>query len=247
LRCIGGHNGPVILDGCYKAQTLKGGSLSHPQKEVTLQGSRSESRERPKHVDEPLRLVHHHPGYLRIRSGAFIQPEDDSLVVTAAQTAAETVPGFRSWSLNPKTGSVVLEYEPGTIEADDLLKHIAKSAGLRGVESSTSNKMNRQELVSTFLDTVQGVNKVVSQLTDERADLRELVPVALAAISVVAFMLNEDRGLLPFWSSALYHSYRVFMQWHRPEVRTRERAARQREERAGSGKKRDSHRGGEEE
>jgi hypothetical protein len=97
--------------------------------------------------------------------------------------------------------------------------------------------MNRQELVSTFLDTVQDVNQVVSKLTGERADLRELVPVALAAISVLSFVLNEDRGRLPQWSSALYRSYRVFMQWHRPEVRTRERIARQEEERGDSGNK----------
>jgi hypothetical protein len=32
--------------------------------------------------------------------------------------------------------------------------------------------------------------------------------------------------------SALYRGYRIFMQWHRPEVRTRERAARQEEERS---------------
>ena len=213
------------------------GSLSHSKQEVALPGPSSESRERPKRIDEPLRLVHHHPGYLRIRAGAFIQPEDDCPVVAAAQTAAETAPGFRSWSLNPKTGSVVVQYDPGTIEADDLLKHIAKSAGFQGVEISISGKMNREELVSAFLDTVQGVNQVVSQLTGDRADLREVVPVALAATSVVSFLLNEDRGRLPQWSSALYRSYRIFMQWHRPEVRTRERIARQKEESGGSDKK----------
>jgi hypothetical protein len=211
--------------------------LSHSAPEVTLPDSRSESAEQPKPIDEPLRLVHHHPGYLRIRAGAFVQPEDNSSVVTAAQTAAETVPGFRSWTLNPKTGSVVVEYEPGTLEADDLLMHIAKNAGFRGVEHSAGSKMNREELVSAFLDTVQDVNQVVSQLTGERADLRELVPVALAAVSVLSFVLNEDRGRLPQWSSALYRSYRIFMHWHRPEVRTRERVARQEEERRGSGKK----------
>ena len=211
--------------------------MSYSEQKTTFPGSRSESRERARRIEEPLRLVHHHPGYLRIRAGAFLQPEDDSPIVAAARTAAEAVPGFRSWSLNPKTGSVVIEYDPGTLDADDLLKHIAKSAGLPGVEISTSRKMNRQELVSAFLDSVQNVNQVASQLTGERADLRELVPVALAAISVVSLVLNEDRGLLPFWSSALYHSYRVFMHWHRPEVRTRERAARQEEERGGADNK----------
>ena len=207
------------------------GSLSHSEEEVTLPDS--ESRERPKHIDEPLRLVHHHPGYLRIRAEAFVLPEDGS-VVTAAQTAAETFPGFRSWSLNPKTGSVVVEYDPATLDADDLLKRIAKSAGFRGVETSTGGKRNRQELLSAFLDSVQGVNQVVGQLTGERADLRELVPLTLLALSVVSFVLDKDRGRLPDWNNTLYHSYRVFMQWHRREVRTRERAARQEEESRGS-------------
>ena len=211
--------------------------MNHAEQESTIPGSRSQSQDRSTRIDEPLRLVHHHPGYLRIRAAAFLRPKDDDPVVTAAQTAAQTVPGFRSWFLNPKTGSVVVQYDPGTLDADDLLKHIAKSAGFRGVEISTSSKMNRQELVSAFLDTVQDVNQVVSQLTGDRADLRELVPVALAATSVVSFLLNEDRGRLPQWSSALYRSYRIFMQWHRPEVRTRERIARQKEESGGSGKK----------
>ena len=222
--------------------------MSRSEQEVGLLGSRSESAAEPKPIDEPLRLVHHHPGYLRIRSGAFVQPKENDPIVAAAQTAAETASGFRSWTLNPKTGSVVVEYEPGTLDADDLLKHIAKSAGFRGVANwAASSKTSREELVSAFLDTVQDVNQVVGQLTGERADLRELVPTALAAVSVLSFILNEDRGRLPQWSSALYRSYRIFMQWHRPEVRTRERAARQREERAGSGKRGDSRRGGEEE
>lgn len=195
----------------------------------------SETGARQRRIDETLRLVHHHAGYMRIRSGAFVQPEDGDPRVSGARTAAEGVSGFRSWVLNPKTGSVVVEYDPDMVEADDLLNHIARSAGLAVGQGSDSGKMNRQELVSGFLDTVQGVNQIASQLTGERADLREIVPVALAAISVVSLVLNEDRGILPFWSSALYHSYRVFMHWHRPEVRTRERAARQEEESRGSG------------
>ena len=207
--------------------------MSHSEQESA--GSRAESRQSSGHVDEPLRLVHHHPGYLRVRAGIFLEPGESNPVVTAAQTAAEAIPGFRSWTLNPRTGSVVIEYEPDTVDADDLLRQVAKSAGLQGVETSTGRKMSREELVSGFLDSVQGVNRVVSQLTGDRADLRELTPVALAAIAVVSFVLNDERGRLPQWSSSLYHSYRVFMQWHRPETRARERTARQEEERAGFG------------
>jgi len=187
-----------------------------------------------KQLVEPLLLVHHHAGYLRIRADAFLQAADDP-IVTGAREAAETAPGFRSWSLNPKTGSAVIQYEPGKIEADDLLKHIATRAGFSGVEVQTRTKINRQELVSEFLETVRTVNRVVDRLTGGRADLRELGPVALAAISVISFIMNDNRGRLPQWSSALYHSYRVFMHWHRPEIRTRERFGRQEDEREAAG------------
>jgi hypothetical protein len=201
---------------------------------LALADARSESRDRPERIVGPLRLVHHHPGYLRIQAAEFMQPADGDSVVTAAQTAAESVPGVRAWCHNPKTGSVVVEYDPGALEADDLLNHIAKQAGFPGVANATSRRMDRQELVSAFLDTVQDVNQVVRQLAAERADLRELVPVALAVTSVVSFVLNDNRGLLPHWSNAAYHSYRIFMHWHRREVRTRERAARQNDERGAS-------------
>jgi len=208
--------------------------VSQFEERVPLPYSRSESREQfepgSNHMNESLRLVHHHPGYLRVQAGAFMKSADDSSAVTAAQAAVKAVTGFRSWSHNPKTGSVVVQYDPDVVDADDLLKHIAKSAGLRGVENSTTHRMNRQELVGAFLNTVQDINRVVSQMTGERADLRELVPVALAATSVVSFVLNDDRGRLPDWNNALYHSYRIFMHWHRREVRTRERVGRQKEE-----------------
>jgi len=194
----------------------------------------AESAEPPRRTDEPLRLVHHHPGYLRVRAAAFREPEAHDPVVAAARNAAEAVSGFRSWSLNAVTGSVVIQYEPGTLEPDDLLSHIAKGAGFRGVEVATRSKSNRRELVSSFLEGVQEVNRAVGELTSERADLRELVPLALVAVSVVSFVVNDDRGRLPHWFSALYRGYRIFYQWHRREIQTRERVARHAEERAAS-------------
>jgi hypothetical protein len=172
-------------------------------------------------MKEPLWLVHHHPGYLRARANAFESTEDDP-AVAAARAAAETTAGFRSWSHNPKTGSIVVQYEPGAVEPDDLLKHIAKAAGLSGVENDSATKMNREELVSVFMDTVQDINRVVRDEMGGRADLRELVPMAFVVTSIVSFVLNNENSRLPRWDSALYRAYRIFMHWHRSEVRERE-------------------------
>lgn len=202
---------------------------AHEQK-ITPLDPLAEGHVQPEAGKELLRLVHHHPGYLRIQADAFTSQKGDKSVVSVAQAAAEAVPGFLSWSHNPRTGSVVVKYDPSILEADDLLKHIAKEAGLRGVENATDHRTNRQELVGTFLDSVQGINQAVSKMTGDRADLRELAPVALAAVSVVSYIFNDDRGRLPDWNNALYHSYRVFMHWHRNEVRTREKNARREDE-----------------
>jgi Heavy metal associated domain 2 len=207
--------------------------MSRAERAATLPGSRSE---RPERLDQPLRLVHYHPGYLRIQADAFSRPAEDSSVVAAAQTAAAALPGYRSWSQHPRTRSAVVQYDPEVIEADDLLQYIVKELGLRGVVHATSGtKRSRREVVGALLDAVQAGNEIVSQMTGERADLREVVPAALAVVSVVSFVIHERRGRLPRWNSALYHGYRIFMQWHRREVRAREKAARKEEKSGRSG------------
>jgi hypothetical protein len=176
----------------------------------------------PPTIQERLRLVHHHAGYLRARANAFIEGTGDNAALAAARAAAESTAGFRRWSHNPKTGSVVVEYEPGAVEPDDLLKHMAASAGLNGIEHNLALGMNREELVRVFMDSVQEVNRVVREATGGAADLRELVPMGLLLTSAVSFVLHDQRGRLPRWDSALYRAYRIFFNWHRRELRERE-------------------------
>jgi len=77
--------------------------MSESEKVATLRSSRSEMRERlergpkhksgrgfeqvPEHADAPLRLVHHHPGYLRIQADAFVNQVNENAGVKAAQIA----------------------------------------------------------------------------------------------------------------------------------------------------------------
>jgi hypothetical protein len=168
--------------------------------------------------DEPLRLVHHHPGRLRARANVFLDAKEDSPAVVAARTAAVTTAGFRSWSHHPKTGSIVVEYQPGGVDPDVLLERIATQTGLRGVVHDTADQVHREELVNILLDSVKSLNRLAAEMTAGRADLRELVPGALAFTSVVSFVLNPDQRRLPRWDNALWWGYRVFQQWHCKEI-----------------------------
>lgn len=182
----------------------------------------------PPLLGEPLCLVHHHPGYLRARANVFVQPmpnghaTPENPALTAARAAAEGTNGFRKWSHNPQTGSIVVEYEPGVVDSDDLLKHISASAGLHGVETAgPTKKVTREELVQGFLDFVQNMNGAARQAMGGKADLRELAPAALVVTSLISFIFHDERNRMPRWDSALYHAYRLFWNWHREEINER--------------------------
>ena len=170
--------------------------------------------------------MHHHPGYARAAADLFVGSETKNSPVHSAHIVAEDTPGFKAWSHNPKTGSIVVQYEPGVMDIDDLLKHIAKKADLDGVVNDVHKKHYRKDVISGFIHAVEDVNKIVSLVTDEKADLRELVPLGLVVVSVVSFILNDKRGRLPTWDSALYRSYRIFLNWHRQEIRSDEEKGR---------------------
>jgi len=182
---------------------------------------------------EALRLLHHHPGYLRAQANPFVGLSDADPVITAARNAAEAAPGYRRWSYNSKTGTILVEYEPGDLDVDDLLARIAKKAGLSGVVFDIHSNAHRKQLISGFFDAVQEVNGIVARGTDYRADLRELIPAALAVTSFVSFILGGRAGpRFPSWDSAPYRGYRIFMQWHKREVAEREKRERKLDEKA---------------
>ncbi len=173
-----------------------------------------------------LRLVHHHPGYVRAASEVFVGPESKGSAASAARLAAEQTSGFRKFKHNEKTGSIVVEYDPRETDVDELLKQIAKRADIKGVVNDAHEKRYRKDVVDGFLSTVEDVNHAFSELTLHRADLRELVPLTLVGVSIASFILNDQRGRLPSWDSALYRAYRIFLNFHREEIRRDEAEGR---------------------
>jgi hypothetical protein len=172
--------------------------------------------------NEPLRLIHHHPGYLRARASVFVGATEQSPAVVAARSVAESTAGFRGWSHRAPTGSIVIRYRPGAVDPDALLERIAEAVGLDGLEHDGGDRLQRADLVDRVLDGIQGLNRLAGEATGGRADLRELVPATLGVVALVSFALNAGRGgRLPRWDNALWFCYRVFGQWHGNEIAAR--------------------------
>lgn len=163
-------------------------------------------------VRETLELVHHHPGRLRVRAEAF---RADGEMGHRVREAALGVPGVKRFEHNARTGSILIEYEPGHAEPDVILAHLADAAGVDPCTEETLARTRTPALLA--VGVVQELNAIMSELTGQRADLRSLVPAALSALSAYSFVTSKEHKL-PRWDNLLWWSYSVFMNHHRGEI-----------------------------
>jgi hypothetical protein len=161
---------------------------------------------------EALALIHHHPGRLRVRAEAFRAIE----VGDRVRAALEVEPGISHVAHNARTGSLLIEYEPGLADVEAILDRAAAAAWIDppGADAEALARLREPALVA--IDAAGELNSVVYELTGYRADLRAVVPAGLAALA--AYSLVKGKDPLPRWDNLLYWSYNIFSNLHRREI-----------------------------
>lgn len=166
----------------------------------------------PSRLDRPaLRLVHHHPGRLRLRSEAFEGEE-------AAARAREALLGsgvVTRVTHVEETGSLLVEYEPGRLTPDELVHLSAEAAGLR-VDPGIPGRPRRTH-GERFIAACRGWNHAVYEMTGFRAEPRTLLPVGVALLSGVFLVANKAQRM-PRWDNLAYWSLSLFAMLHGPEI-----------------------------
>src|SRR5262249_4730306 len=114
------------------------------------------------------------------------------------------------------TGSVLIEYQPGLVDADLIIRRVAAAAGL-DPPHDTEAPTRRREPAIVAVEAARELNEIVYELTGFRADMRTLVPAGLAALAVYSLAYSKE-GRLPRWDNLLYWSYNTFSQLHRREI-----------------------------
>jgi hypothetical protein len=130
----------------------------------------------------------------------------------------ERLAGVARHEHNARTGSVLVEYQPGVANPEAILAFIADAADLDryawpGAEPAEPG------LVA--IDVAREANAIAYELTGKKVDLRLLIPAGLAGIAAYAFL--EQRGnRLPRWDNLVWWSQQLFVQFHRREIESRE-------------------------
>ena len=160
---------------------------------------------------EALQLVHHHPGRLRVRADRFRVDEE---AVARVREGLERLRGVTRFEHNVRTGSLLVEYQPGVAEPEALLAFIADAADLDRYSPKVAVP---QEPGLVAIEAAREVNAITYELTGKRFDLRTMIPAGLVTMAAYAFL--EQKGeRLPRWDNLLYWSYNVFVHLHSREL-----------------------------
>lgn len=162
---------------------------------------------------EPLRLVHHHPGRLRVRASAF---RHDATPVSAVRLALAGVAAVKGIDHNGLTGSLLIRYQPGAIEPDTLLARIADAAGLDGVVDEATLRREGPDLPTRIFRAARALDQVAHEASGGRSDLRTMVPAGLFAAGLLSLV---RRPRLPPWDSLLYWSYVLLVDLNQDKLR----------------------------
>ena len=163
-------------------------------------------------VREALELVHHHPGRLRVRAEAF---RAAGPVVDRVRDAILAMPGVTRFDHSLRTGSILIEYEPGLTEPDTILSRLADAAGIAPCAEDALARTRSPALLA--VGAVQELNSIASELTGHKADLRSLIPAGLAALGAYSLLAGKEPRL-PRWDNLLWWSYSIFVEHHREEI-----------------------------
>jgi hypothetical protein len=162
---------------------------------------------------EILELVHHHPGRLRVRAPALRDNPDLAARITSA---LEGMPGIARVTYTARTGSVLVEYEPGLALPDAIADRIADTAELISPFDPRAAKPVFRP-ASALIEGTRELNAVAEELTGGHVDLRALVPAALAGAAAYSFAFGKGPRL-PRWDNLLWWSYSVFHSLHAREI-----------------------------
>jgi hypothetical protein len=158
---------------------------------------------------EVLELVHHHPGRLRVRAEVL---RDDAELAGRVTRALDGMPGISRVTHSARTGSLLVEYEPGLVEPDAIAERIAHTAQLISPFDPRAAKPIFRP-ASALIDGTRELNAIAQELTGGRADLRSIVPAALAGVAAYSFAFGKGHRL-PRWDNLLWWSYSVFASLH---------------------------------
>jgi len=164
---------------------------------------------RDEREDDALRVVHQIRGRLRLRV-----PKRARQMVT---DALRSEPGIGSATWSPRTGRLLILYDPELTTGNDIVDGLRDLPGLAeaGSRREEAPRPEREPTVaSAVTGTVSELDQRVRQSSRGTLGLGTLIPTTLALWAVTE-MVRGRVGPLG-WSSALWYAHGLFRDYNPP-------------------------------
>lgn len=173
-------------------------------------------------MGEGAKIVHFTPGRLRVRVEEL---RDEPVKAQQVQQMLVELDGVQKATVNPLTGSVLIQYDAEDPESFDALLRTAKQFGFLPTDVDTqqirvrmgihsngdSNGHNgtspqlRNEIVTLF----SAANTKVAEATGGTSDLKVLVPVGLVVAGLLKLFFTK-RPTMPNWYDYFWFAFSIF-------------------------------------
>lgn len=169
-------------------------------------------------------VVHHVPGRMRFK---VLSAKGNHHLLRQIRESASRLAGVHRVDVNPITGSVVIEYRAADLsafvsrmmefgESSGLLSFVLPEFGeaeraVATIEAGAEFLAKHSEMYRSILDFLKGLNLEVKRATNNAIDLKLLVPLGLAAYSLLFVNTKESS---PLWVTLLIFSIHTFVSLH---------------------------------
>ncbi len=173
-----------------------------------------------------LELAHFIPGRIRVRSP---QVKGNPRFAEEARQNLLTIEGMKEVICSPRTGSVILHYDPQVLQPIDLLQaalmlgplpenfDFAQLAELFSTTSASdvTRKLAGGDLTGQMAAGWNAIDRQVRKFTDNGADLRILVPISFFALGTQS-LLRAKQVVFPSWYEYFWYGVSLFGLLYRP-------------------------------
>lgn len=162
------------------------------------------------------RVTHAIPGRMRVRVSAVNDADQDQVLGALAQLSSQ--PGVTSVTTDSKTGSALIAFDPDELDLDSAME-LVRSAheALADIMPPALNAVvdrTASDAAMRVQERFTQVDQRVMRATHGAVDLRMLVPIGLAGLSIRQVMRQGlDVKSMP-WYMLAYYSFDTFIKLH---------------------------------
>lgn len=166
---------------------------------MLMKGDKKEKKSPLLHIKWPIRTLHLLPGRVRFQIPIMVGREEE---LKAATTQIAKISGVKWVDYNKISGSVLIYFEEGVLQADILFTALIRLLALEDeLQKAPTSYLNTE-----IRSVIESLNQAVYSKSNGIIDLYTALPIGLAALGISQIIKNKT-NIFPTGLTLLWWAY----------------------------------------